>query len=93
MLWLALARAILLAGPPMSAALTALGRPGLSVRANFLSVSVMLLALPLLLQWRGLTGAGVQAVLQALSAVGLLALFLAQATTARRTGPLGLEAR
>jgi hypothetical protein len=53
----------------------------------------MLLALPLLLQWRGLTGAGVQAVLQALSAVGLLALFLAQATTARRTGPLGLEAR
>jgi hypothetical protein len=53
----------------------------------------MLLALPLLLQWRGLTGAGVQAVLQALSAVGLLALFLGQATSARRTGPLGMEAR
>lgn len=92
MLWLALARAILLAGPPMSAALTALGRPGLSVRANFLSAAALLLALPVLLQWRGLTGAGVQAVLQALVAVGLLALFLAQATSTRRPAVLRVEA-
>lgn len=85
MLWLALARALLLAGPPISAALTALGRPGLSVRANFVSAAALLLALPLLLQWRGLTGAGVQAVLQALLAVVLLAIFLAQATSRRPT--------
>lgn len=92
MLWLAVARAILLAGPPMSAALTALGRPGLSVRANFLSAGVLLLALPILLQWRGLTGAGVQAVLQAVVAVGLLALFLAQATSTHRPAALRAEA-
>jgi O-antigen/teichoic acid export membrane protein len=93
MLWLALARAVLLAGPPMSAALTALGRPGLSVRANFLSVAALLLALPFLLQWRGLTGAGIQATLQALLAVGLLALFLTRATSARRPAALGAQAR
>ncbi|CAN7196465.1 lipopolysaccharide biosynthesis protein [Phenylobacterium sp. LjRoot225] len=92
MLWLALARAILLAGPPMSAALTALGRPGLSMRANFLSATALLLALPVLLQWRGLTGAGVQVVLQALVAVGLLALFLVEATAAPRPAAVSAEA-
>lgn len=91
MVWLALARALLLAAPPISAALTALGRPGLSVRANFISTAAMLLALPALLERGGLTGAGVQAVLQAALAVGLLAFFLSQAT-AWRAGAVSAEA-
>jgi len=92
MLWLALGRAILLAGPPMSAALTALGRPGLSVRANLLSSLSVLLALPLLLAWQGLIGAGLQAVLQAVLAVGLLILFVTQATPLHRAQPARMEA-
>lgn len=80
MLWLALARAVLLAAPPMSAALTALGRPGLSMWANLVSAAGMLLVLPALLDWQGVAGAGLQALLQALLAVALLAYCLRQLT-------------
>lgn len=81
MVWLAVARAVLLAGPPLSAALTALGRPGLSVTANLVSALGPLLVLPPLLMALGLTGAGVHALLQAALGIGLLGLFTARQTT------------
>lgn len=75
MLWLALGRAVQLVAPPMTAALTALGRPDLSASANFVSGLCLLLALPPLLDWQGLNGAGLHAVVQAVIGVGLLAFF------------------
>jgi O-antigen/teichoic acid export membrane protein len=92
MLWLALARTLLLAAPPMSAALTALGRPGLSVRANLVSGVGLLILLPPLLDWRGLTGAGVFAVIQAAVAVGLLAQCLFAETADERPAATGARA-
>ncbi|TAJ73908.1 MAG: lipopolysaccharide biosynthesis protein [Phenylobacterium sp.] len=74
MLWLALARTLLLAGPPISAALTALGRPGLSVSANLVSSVGLILLLPPLLDWQGLTGAGLHALVQAVASVTLLTI-------------------
>jgi O-antigen/teichoic acid export membrane protein len=74
MLWLMAARAILLAGPPLSAALTALGRPGLSVTANLISGPGLILLLPPLVAWGGLVGAGLHAVLQAAVGVAILAV-------------------
>jgi O-antigen/teichoic acid export membrane protein len=75
MLWLASARAILLVAPPTSAALVAMGRPGLSVTANLASSLGLLPLLPLLIQHSGLPGAGLQAVLQAFAASALLTWF------------------
>jgi len=50
MLWLAIARTILLCGPPLSAALTALGRPSLSAGMNlagsFSLIAMLSIALP-----------------------------------------------
>ena len=74
MLWLTLGRAVQLVAPPMTAALTALGRPDLSAAANFVSGLGLLLVLPPLLDWQGLTGAGLHAVIQAVVGVGLLAI-------------------
>ena len=74
MLWLALGRTIQLAAPPMSAALTALGRPDLSAGANLVSGLGLLLVLPPMLTWLGLTGAGLHAVIQAMVGSALLAL-------------------
>jgi O-antigen/teichoic acid export membrane protein len=76
MLWLAIGRAVRMAGPPISAALTALGRPGLSVSANLVSGGALLVILPPMLVWRGLTGAGLHALIQALAGVGLLVFYL-----------------
>ncbi|MDB5689788.1 MAG: rane protein [Sphingomonas bacterium] len=75
MLLLAVARAILLVGPPASAALIALGRPGLSASVN-LGTSLGLLPLlpPMMLLW-GLNGAGGHALLQAAVAAALLAWY------------------
>jgi O-antigen/teichoic acid export membrane protein len=84
MLWLALARAVLLAAPPTSAALTALGRPGLSVTANLAAGLGLLVILPPMLTWLGLTGAGLHAVLQAAATAGLLGWFIWRET---RTAP------
>jgi O-antigen/teichoic acid export membrane protein len=89
MLWLALARAVQLAGPPISAALTALGRPGLSVTANLVSGLGLLLILPPMLYWQGLAGAGLYALVQAVAGVGLLAICWREAQPLR---PLAAEA-
>lgn len=82
MLWLALARTLLLVGPPISAALRALGRPGLSVTANVATGLGLLVALPPMLLWLGLIGAGVFCLLQALAAVGMLGWFMQRETAA-----------
>lgn len=74
--WLFVARAILLVAPPASAALVALGRPGASFRANFLTSLGMLPLLPLLMMRFGLPGAGHYAVLQGLCTSALLGVFL-----------------
>ena len=76
MLWLAVARSIQLAAPPMTAALTALGRPSRSMLANLASGVGLLLLLPPMLDGLGLAGAGAHALLQAICAVWLLALGL-----------------
>ncbi len=80
MLWLTVARAVLLAAPPASAALIALGRPGLSVIANLGTALITLPLLPLLLWRMGLIGAGWYALLQAVCASSLLILFVARAS-------------
>ncbi|MFY8094814.1 MAG: lipopolysaccharide biosynthesis protein [Niveispirillum sp.] len=72
MVVLVLARALALAGPPATAALTALGRPGWSMSANLTAGLIFLPILPVLLQRYGLDGAGIQAVGQAVTASLLL---------------------
>ncbi len=75
MVVLVLARVIALAGPPCSAALSAMGRPSWSMTANLGANLIFLPALPFLLHAFGLSGAGVQAVAQAVAtSVLLLAL-------------------
>jgi O-antigen/teichoic acid export membrane protein len=64
--WLFVARAILLAAPPASAGLVALGLPGASFRANLVTSLGMLPLLPLLMMYFSLEGAGQYAVLQGL---------------------------
>ena len=81
--WLTIARVILLAGPPASAALVALGRPALSVAANVISAAATLPLLFLLLRRLGVAGAGWHALVQAIVAAGLL-LFFVQHESFRR---------
>jgi O-antigen/teichoic acid export membrane protein len=76
MIWLALARVLLVIAPSASAALVAMGRPGLSVTANLVSSIGLLPLLPLLIQQAGLGGAGFHAVLQSLVACALLIWFV-----------------
>ncbi|MDZ4093527.1 MAG: oligosaccharide flippase family protein [Paracoccaceae bacterium] len=78
MIWLVIARAILLIAPPCSSALSALGRPGLSVITNLGASLVFLSALPLLLDHFGLIGAGFQAVAQAVAVSGTLGILTAR---------------
>jgi hypothetical protein len=73
-----------LAAPPMSAALTALGRPHLSAGANLISGLGLLLMLPPMLFVFGLPGAGAHAVIQASACVALLG-FCAWTETAPQT--------
>lgn len=82
MIWLAAARLLLMMAPPISAALTAMGRPDLSVRANLLSSLGLLPLLPLLLWQYEITGAGVHAVLQAFTASAILVWLLLRITRA-----------
>ena len=63
MLWLVAARAVLLVAPPASAALVALGKPGLSVGGNMACALLLLPFLPLLMHRFGLSGAGFHALL------------------------------
>jgi O-antigen/teichoic acid export membrane protein len=72
MVWLALARVIAMTGPPTSAALIAMGRPGLSVISNLVAGLGLLPLLPLFTRFAGLEGAGYHAFLQAIIVVGLL---------------------
>lgn len=84
MIWLALARVLALSGPPTSAALIALGRPGLSVFSNIITSLGLLPLLPLLTAAWGLEGAGMHAVVQSILASGLLGLLLWRCTREQR---------
>jgi len=76
---LSVARFILLAAPPASAALTALGHPTWSVTANVGSSLLLLAPLPILLHADGVAGAGLQAVAQAAASTLFLWLLLHRA--------------
>lgn len=86
MIWLAAARVIALSGPPTSAALIAMGRPGLSVTSNIVASVGLLPLLPVLTTIFGLQGAGMHAVIQSAIAGGLLGVFL-WCGTRERTSP------
>lgn len=75
MFWLVLARAILLVAPVASAALVAMGRPGLSVKANMVCSLLLLPLLPVLMHLYGLPGAGVHALLTSLAIAIMLSIF------------------
>jgi O-antigen/teichoic acid export membrane protein len=83
MIWLAVARVIALIAPPTSAALIALGRPGLSVTSNLLTSLGLLPLLPLLAGTWGLAGAGMHALIQSIAASLLLSAFLWRSTSAK----------
>ena len=72
MLWLVATRTVLLVAPPASAALVALGRPGLSVAANTICALGLLPLLPFLMLRFGLAGAGFHALLTATAVAVLL---------------------
>jgi O-antigen/teichoic acid export membrane protein len=76
MVWLVAGRVIYLIAPPCSAALLALGRPGLSVGANLLASLGLLPLLPVFIHFLGMIGAGVQAVVQAIVGSFVLAFFV-----------------
>lgn len=76
MVWLVAARTVLLAGPPASAALVALGRPGLSVVANSFGALAFLPFLPFMLSRFGLAGAGFYALASAIVAATALILLM-----------------
>jgi O-antigen/teichoic acid export membrane protein len=80
MVWLAMARVIAITGPPTSAALIALGRPGLSVASNLLANLGLLPLLPVLTNIWGLSGAGLHVLLQSTVATALLGGFLWRVT-------------
>jgi O-antigen/teichoic acid export membrane protein len=82
MIWLGVARVIAMTGPPTSAALIALGRPGLSVTSNLIASLGLLPLLPILNTIWGLSGAGLHAVLQSIVATMLLGTFLWRTTKA-----------
>lgn len=75
MLWLVIARAVLLVVPPASAALVALGKPGLSVTGNMLCSLLLLPLLPMLMVRFGLVGAGVHALLTSCAIAVVIASF------------------
>jgi O-antigen/teichoic acid export membrane protein len=89
MLWLAIARTILLCGPPLSAALTALGRPSLSAAMNLAGSLGLVVMLPLVLPVWGQAGIGPSVVVQAVLTMALLVAALAaqapSTTAATRT--------
>lgn len=87
MVILLIARALAMAGPPTSAALSALGKPGWSMGANLAASLIFLPALVPWLQTYGLKGAAFQAIGQALFASGvLLALTWRQSARHDRIG-------
>jgi O-antigen/teichoic acid export membrane protein len=79
-LLLAIARTAWLVAPPASSALTALGRPALSVAANLTINLGLLPLLPLMMLGFGLAGAGWHAMLQGVGASLLLMLMVVRQT-------------
>lgn len=75
MFWLVSSRTILLVAPVGSAALVAMGRPGLSVKANMACSLLLLPLLPVLMHRYGLAGAGVHALLTSLAIAAMLSMF------------------
>ncbi|OYX73581.1 MAG: hypothetical protein B7Y81_02390 [Caulobacter sp. 32-67-35] len=84
MIWLASARTVLVVAPSISAALTALGRPVLSVGANLTGGLGLLVVLPPMLRALGLPGAGLHALLQAGLTAALLVWFVLRESRAVR---------
>jgi O-antigen/teichoic acid export membrane protein len=84
-LLLAIARTAWLIAPPASSALTALGRPSLSVAANLTINLGLLPLLPLMMLGIGLTGSGWHAILQGAGASALLLILVIRLT--RDTAP------
>jgi len=79
-LLLAIARTAWLIAPPASSALTALGRPSLSVIANLTINLGLLPLLPLMMLGMGLAGAGWHAILQGAGASALLLVMVVNRT-------------
>lgn len=75
MFWLVSARAVLLVAPIASAALIAMGRPGLSMKANMGCSLLLLPLLPVLMHRLGLVGAGIHALLTSIAIASLLSIF------------------
>jgi O-antigen/teichoic acid export membrane protein len=82
MILLATARVILVVAPSASAALIAMGHPGWSVTSNLLSSVGLLPLLAILTTLFGLSGAGFQAIIQALTAASLLIYFVWRSSAA-----------
>lgn len=77
------ARVVALPSTPCSAALSAMGFPGQSVRINLLTNLASLLLLPWLLHGLGLPGSGIQAILQAAAASICLVAMVWQRSAAK----------
>lgn len=88
MLWLAIARTILLCAPPLSAALTALGRPSLSAVMNLTGSLGLIAMLPIALSAWGQAAIGPCVVAQAVLTMALLA-----AAVAAQARPVASTAR
>lgn len=90
MAWFALARAIAVLGPPLSAALTALGRPSRSMLAHIGGIAALALLAPTL-AWGGLAAAGPNIALQSVTVAGLMIWFVRRETAPM--APKGLRLR
>jgi O-antigen/teichoic acid export membrane protein len=78
-LLVAASRAALLVATPFSAGLTALGRPGRSVTVTLVANLALYPALPALILWMGLAGAGWHALAQAVLVLGATAILFVRA--------------
>ncbi len=87
MLWLAIARTILLCAPPLSAALTALGRPSLSATMNLAGSLSLVAMLPIALPIWSQAVIGPCMAAQALLTMGLLTTALALQAPSAVTKP------
>lgn len=87
MLWLAIARTILLCAPPLSAALTALGRPSLSAAMNLTGSLGLIAMLPIALPLWGQGSIGPCVAAQALLTMILLASALAAQAPSAASAP------
>lgn len=89
MFWLVSARAVLLVAPVASAALIAMGRPGLSMKANMTCSLLLLPLLPFMMHWLGLAGAGIHSLLTSIAVALLLSIFAFEQSRAIDRGASG----